>query len=111
LVLDILSEAMLLIVFPAMVRALGPLLYGVAEKVLGRVHFGLSDKEQSRRFFYHSLFNIKHVKQGQFFSVNNVHAIRPRHGLHTYHLRDVLGKRASQDIERGIPLSWDLVFR
>jgi len=29
--------------------------------------------------------------------------------LHTRHLPQVLGKRASRDIVRGTPLGWDLV--
>ena len=36
-------------------------------------------------------------------------SIRPGHGLPPKHLSDVLGRRAASDIERGTPLSWDLV--
>jgi sialic acid synthase SpsE len=49
------------------------------------------------------------VKQGEVFTEANVRSIRPGHGLHTRHLGEVLGKRAMRDIERGTPLSWDLV--
>lgn len=83
----------------------------VAEKALGEVHFGLSDKEQSSRVFRRSLFVVEDVKQGEFFSSSNVRSIRPGYGLHTRHREEILGKRAARDIERGTPLSWDLVVR
>ena len=35
----------------------------------------------------------------------------PGDGLHTRHLPEIVGKSASRDIERGTPLSWDLVAK
>ena len=46
---------------------------------------------------------------GDVFTAGNVRSIRPAHGLHTRHLGEILGRRAARDIERGTPLSWDLV--
>jgi len=92
--------------FKAMVDAVR-----TAEKVLGEVHFGVSAKEESSRAFRRSLFVVKDVRQGEAFSLSNVRSIRPGYGLHTRHLDEVLGKRAARDIERGTPLSWDLVVR
>jgi len=83
----------------------------LAEKALGEVHFGVSAKEESSRAFRRSLFVVKDVRQGEAFSLSNVRSIRPGYGLHTRHLDEVLGKRAARDIERGTPLSWDLVVR
>jgi pseudaminic acid synthase len=81
----------------------------IAEKALGRVHFGCSDKEESSRIFRRSLFVVQDVKRGELLTAENVRSIRPGHGLHTRHLPEVLGRRAACDIERGTPLSWDLV--
>ena len=36
-------------------------------------------------------------------------SIRPGYGLHTRHLKEVLGRRAACDIERGTPLEWGLI--
>jgi N-acetylneuraminate synthase len=80
-----------------------------AEKALGEVHFSLSDKEEPLRVFRRSLFVVEDVKRGEMFTAMNVRSIRPGYGLHTRHLSEVLGKRAVRDIERGTPLSWDLV--
>src|SRR5438094_953773 len=66
-------------------------------------------EEASSRVFRRSLFVVQDVKQGQLLSDQNIRSIRPAHGLHTRHLPQVLGKRASRDIEQGTPLSWDLV--
>jgi pseudaminic acid synthase len=81
----------------------------VAEKALGEVHFGLSDKEQSSRVFRRSLFVVNDMIKGEPFTAASVRSIRPAYGLHTRHLSEVLGKKAARDIERGTPLSWDLV--
>lgn len=79
------------------------------EKALGEVYFGPSEKEKASRRFRRSLFVVQDVKQGQVFSAQNVRSIRPGDGLHTRHLPEILGRRAAHDIERGTPLSWDLI--
>ena len=81
----------------------------VAEKALGTVHFGFSPNEEGSRIFRRSLFVVASVKRGEAFTSSNVRAIRPGHGLHTRHLPEIIGQIAACDIERGTPLSWDLV--
>jgi len=81
----------------------------VAEKALGQVHFGVSDREANSRVFRRSLFVVENLKRGELFTPENVRAIRPGHGLHTRHLQEVLGREAACDIERGTPLNWALV--
>jgi pseudaminic acid synthase len=90
--------------FKAMVDAVR-----ITEKALGTVHFGIEEKEASSRVFRRSLFVVQDVKRGEAFTPENVRSIRPGYGLHTRHARDVLGRRAACDIERGTPLSWELV--
>jgi N-acetylneuraminate synthase len=92
--------------FKAMVDAVR-----IAEKALGEVHFGLSEKEETSRKFRRSLFVVEDVEQGDLFTPENVRSIRPGNGLHTRHLKEVLGKRAARGIKRGTPLSWELVVR
>jgi len=92
--------------FKAMVDAVR-----TAEKALGRVHFGLSSKEEASRAHRRSLFVVQDVKRGETFTAANVRSIRPGNGLHPRHLEEVLGKRAARDTERGTPLSWELVIR
>ncbi len=90
--------------FKAMVDALR-----MAEKAMGSVHFGMSEREVSSRVFRRSLFVVCDLKAGEKFTGDNVRSIRPGYGLHTRHLSEVIGKTAAVDIARGTPLSWDLV--
>jgi pseudaminic acid synthase len=83
----------------------------VAEKALGEVHFGLSEKENSSRVFRRSLFVVKDMRKGEPFTATNVRSIRPGYGLHTRYLSDVLGNFAARDIEHGTPLSWELISK
>jgi N-acetylneuraminate synthase len=87
--------------FKAMVEAVRS-----TEKALGSVHYGVSAREAESRVFRRSLFVVQDVQAGEPFTVRNVRSIRPGHGLHPRHLGEVLGRRASQDIPRGTPLSW-----
>jgi pseudaminic acid synthase len=90
--------------FKAMVEAVRD-----AEKALGAVHFGMSEREAGMLTFRRSLFVVREVNQGEAFTPENVRSIRPGQGLHTRHLAEVMGRRAARNIARGTPLSWDLV--
>ena len=80
-----------------------------AEKALGEVRYGVSEQEAKSRVFRRSLFAIKDVKAGEAFTEENVSSIRPGYGLHPRYLKDVLDRRAARDIQRGTPLSWELI--
>lgn len=80
-----------------------------AEKALGEVHYGPCDLEVPSVACRRSLFVVEDVKEGQAFDGSNVRSIRPSAGMHTRHLDEVLGRKASQDIQRGTPLSWSLI--
>lgn len=83
----------------------------VAEQALGAVSYEPTAKEAASRDLRRSLFVVEDVRAGEPFSEANVRSIRPGYGLHTRHLPEVLGRRAVSDIERGTPMSWDLVDR
>lgn len=79
------------------------------EKALGTVRYGPTEHEEASLALRRSLFVVEDVAKGESFTSDNVGSIRPGNGLHTRHLEDVLGKRASRAVPRGTPLSWDLV--
>ncbi len=79
------------------------------ERALGGVRYGVSEKEGASRIFRRSLFVVEAVAAGEPFTPGNVRVIRPGSGLHSRHLSDVLGRRATRDVPRGTPLSWELV--
>jgi N-acetylneuraminate synthase len=81
----------------------------IAHKALGEVHYVPMENEAEIRIFRRSLFVVKDVKAGDRFTRENMRSIRPSHGLSPKYYAEILGKKASKDIERGTPLSWDLV--
>ena len=90
--------------FKAMVDAVR-----ITERALGKVHFGVSPQESKSRIFRRSLFVVEDMKRGDAFTATNLRSIRPGHGLHTRYLPEIVGKHAACDIDRGTPMSWDLV--
>lgn len=81
----------------------------VTEQALGRVNYEVSPKEMKSRVFRRSLFAVADIAAGEAFTPENVRVIRPAHGLHPKYLEQLLGARARVSVERGTPLSWDLV--
>ena len=90
--------------FKAMVEAVR-----TAERALGQVNYDVTKKEQASRMFRRSLFVVQDIAAGEQFTEQNVRSIRPSNGLAPKHQAEVLGRRATQDIARGTPLSWNLV--
>lgn len=80
-----------------------------AEAALGGVRYGPTQRERASLVFRRSLFVVEDVAAGEVFTERSVRAIRPGDGLAPKHLDSVVGRRASRNVERGTPLSWDLV--
>jgi pseudaminic acid synthase len=81
----------------------------IVEKALGGISYEVSEKERGSRVFRKSLFVVKNMEKNEAFSPENVKSIRPGHGLHPRYLAKILGQRSSRSIEKGTPLSWDLL--
>lgn len=79
------------------------------ERALGGVTYKLTEKQIKSREHTRSLFVVKPVRKGEHFTKDNVRSIRPGFGLPTRHIRDILGKRARKDIEKGTPMDWSLI--
>ena len=82
-----------------------------AEKALGKVSYGLTSTEDKSIVFRRSLFVVSDIGKGERFTPSNLRSIRPGYGLPPKFLPEVLGRCACADIERGTPLSWDLIAR
>lgn len=81
----------------------------ITERALGRVNYEVSNKESASRVFRRSLFVVENVRAGEVFTEKNIRSIRPGAGMLPKHLGEVLGRRAAKDVERGTPLSWELI--
>jgi len=72
-----------------------------AEKAIGKVDYNLTDKQKKGKDFSRSLYIVEDVKSGEIITDKNIRSIRPGFGLHPRYYKDVLGKKANKDIERG----------
>ncbi len=79
------------------------------ESALGVHGFSQSGKILQSRTFARSLFAVDDIKKGELFTENNIRSIRPSNGLAPKYYNDILGKKAKVNIEKGTPLSWDLI--
>jgi len=91
--------------FSAMVKAVRDV-----EKALGDINYDLTEDKMKSRNFSRSLFVVSNMAKGEELTEENLRSIRPSHGLHPKHLKDVLGKKVRKPIEKGTPLSWDLIL-
>ncbi len=80
-----------------------------AEKLLGNVDYQMNDKKRKSREFCRSLFVVEDIQSGEILTEKNIRSIRPGYGLHPKHYKDILGKKATGNIARGTPLSFNLI--
>lgn len=57
-----------------------------------------------------SVYVVQDIRQGEILSPENVRIIRPGFGLEPRHYEDVLGKTANKDLERGTPLTLEVLL-
>ena len=81
----------------------------ITEKMLGKVDYELDTKKLKNREFSRSLYIAEDVKKGEILTEKNVRSVRPGFGMHTKHLKDIIGKKASRDISKGTALQKDLI--
>jgi len=79
------------------------------EKALGTINYELSEKAKAGKKFSRSLFVVKNINKNEIFTEENIRSIRPGDGLHPKLLKEILGKKASKDIEKGEPLNWEMI--
>ncbi len=81
----------------------------LAHTALGQVSYDLKNSEIENQRFRRSLYIVADINKGGILSEENIRSIRPGLGLKPKYYDDVIGKKATRDIARGTPLSWDMV--
>lgn len=76
------------------------------EKLLGEVNY---DYSPNSRMHARSIFVVKDIQEGEFFTEENIRIIRPSKGLHPKHFFNILGKKSSKTLKRGTPLKLEFV--
>lgn len=72
-----------------------------AEKAIGKIDYILTEKQKSNRAFSRSLYVVEDIKSGDIITETNVRSIRPGFGLHPKFYKEILGKKASKNLEKG----------
>ncbi len=80
-----------------------------AEHMIGNVDYEMTPGKKKSREFSRSLFVVEDVKKGDIITENNIRSIRPGYGLHPKHYKEILGKTFNTSIEKGEPLSIDVI--
>lgn len=83
----------------------------MTETALGKVSYGAAKQEESSIVFRRSLFAVQDIKAGEEFNEENIRSIRPGYGLKPKHYKEIIGKRATQDIKRGEPLNFEMITK
>lgn len=81
----------------------------LARQALGKVYYGISEKEKSSLRFRRSIYISEDVKKGELLSRENMRTIRPGLGLPPKYFDILLGKKLKVDSKKGTPLNWDLI--
>lgn len=76
------------------------------EAALGKITYKLTEKQLEAKKGGRSLFVAAPIKKGDVFTEKNIRSVRPGIGLHTKYLDDILGKRATRDLEYATPLHY-----
>lgn len=76
---------------------------------LGQVNYRTKPAEEGNKIFRRSIYVTKDIAKGEVFTCDNIRSIRPGFGLPPTTLPDLLGKRASRDIEFAEPMDWSMV--
>ncbi|MBQ4801415.1 pseudaminic acid synthase [Aquimarina sp. MMG015] len=81
-----------------------------AEKAIGEVSYNIGGKASNlSKLASRSLFIVKDVEKGEILTEDNVKSIRPGNGIHPKYYNEILGKKATQNIEKGTPMSWQYI--
>tara|TARA_R110002096_G_scaffold229836_1_gene419445 strand:- start:4521 stop:5564 length:1044 start_codon:yes stop_codon:yes gene_type:complete len=90
--------------FKAMVKAVRE-----AESAIGVIDYTLTEKQRKGKDFSRSLYVVEDIKKGEFITEQNVRSARPGFGMHPKFYKDILGKKAIKDLEKGDPMHFNVI--
>lgn len=77
-----------------------------AWRAIGHASFEQKAVEQANSQFRRSLYIVKDIKKGEVLQESHVRRIRPGFGLPPKYYQHIIGKTVTQDLQRGMPLTW-----
>lgn len=81
----------------------------IVEKAKGIVSYGTTKEEESNIAFRRSIFVVKDIRKGEIITEENIGIIRPGQGLKPKYIKNVLGRKAKDNIKSGTPLNFGLL--
>lgn len=81
-----------------------------AWQALGQVSYGPTEAEKKSLRFRRSLYVVKDLKAGDVLTPENLRCVRPGMGLPPKYFDMLLGRRVNQDVKKGMPMGWGLLF-
>lgn len=76
---------------------------------LGAVRYGPTEAELKSVVFRRSIYVAEDVKAGETFDTINLRIVRPAAGLAPRFFETLVGRKASRDIARGEPMTWEML--
>lgn len=80
-----------------------------ASLALGEIKYGPTPAEEKSLVFRRSIYVAKDMKKGDIITYENIRVVRPGSGLPPKYYETVIGKKITKNVERGCPLTWDLL--
>ncbi len=80
-----------------------------AEKAIGVVNYNLTEKQKKGKDFCRSLYVVEDIMKGELITEKNIRSIRPGFGMHPKFYKEILGKKASKNLEKGDPMSFNSI--
>lgn len=77
---------------------------------MGKVCYGISEKERQSLKFRRSLYIVEDMKAGDVLTEKNMRVIRPGVGLLPKYYELLLGRKVNRDICKETPLEWKFIF-
>jgi len=77
------------------------------EKIIGKVTYDITESARSSLNGRRSLYISNDIKQGEFFSPQNIKSVRPSMGLHPKYYETIIGTIAKKNFKKGDRLTID----
>ena len=79
------------------------------EKAIGHINYEVPAASQQSVWAKRSLYVAKKIQKGEKFTSENIKSVRPAFGLHPKYYRQLLGKPAARNLEKGDRVTLDLL--
>lgn len=77
---------------------------------LGKVTYGITDKEKASLKFRRSIYASRDIKAGEPFTKDNIRIVRPGYGIEPKYYEQILGNISKKNISKGTAITWEQIL-